>query len=71
MSPFEIRLRALFVKWGGYGRTYQIADRFGMNTPDVRRAMKRLQAKGVVRPSKHSAVNDTSWEFCDGTGQDA
>lgn len=69
MSPFEVRLRGLFVKWRGYGRTYQIATHFDMNTADVRRVMKRLEKKGVVRPSQFSAVNDISWEFCDLTGQ--
>ena len=69
MGPFEIRLRALFVKWRGYGRTYQIATHFDMNTSDARRHMKSLENRGVVRKSQFSAVNDTSWEFCDGTGQ--
>lgn len=65
MGPFEIRVRALIVKWRGYARTYQIATHLDMTTADARRRMKRLEAKGVVRRSKHSAVNDISWEMAD------
>lgn len=69
MSPFEIRLRGLLTKWRGFGRTYQIATHFDTDTAAVRRTLLRMERQGIVRRSRHSAVNDISWEFTDGQGQ--
>lgn len=61
MSPAEIIIRGHLAA-RGYGRTFHIAERLGVNTSTARRIMMRLEGRGVVRRDPRSSyVNDICW----------
>lgn len=61
MSPIEIMIRAHLTA-RGTARTYHLAACFGVSTTVMRKALLRLERRGVVeRHARYSAVNDICW----------